>query len=79
MEVQPDVLLLDEVLSVGDHAFHEKSAQAIRGLMESERTVVLISHDMQTIRELCDRAVWVERGVTKATGTVDEVAALYLA
>lgn len=79
MEVQPDVLLLDEVLSVGDHAFHEKSAQAIRGLMESDRTVVLISHDMQTIRDLCDRAIWVERGSTKATGTVEEVSALYLA
>ena len=79
MEVQPDVLLLDEVLSVGDHAFHEKSAQAIRGLMDSDRTVVLISHDMQTIRDLCDRAVWVERGSTRATGSVEEVSALYLA
>ncbi len=79
MEVQPDVLLLDEILSVGDRNFHEKSSQAIRGLMESDRTVVLISHDMVTIRELCDRAVWIERGRTKAAGSVDEVAALYLA
>jgi lipopolysaccharide transport system ATP-binding protein len=79
MEVEPDVLLLDEVLSVGDHAFHEKSATAIRGLMDSDRTVVLISHDMQTIRDLCDRAVWIDRGVTRASGTVEEVAAQYLA
>ena len=78
MEVEPDVLLLDEVLSVGDHSFHEKSAQAIRGLMASDRTVVLISHDMNTIRTLCDRAVWVERGVTRAAGAVEEVAAQYL-
>src|SRR5215470_7283317 len=78
MEVQPDVLLLDEVLSVGDHAFQEKSAHAIRGLMESDRTVVLISHDMGIIRELCDRAVWIDHGCTKATGTVEEVASLYL-
>ncbi|OAI43297.1 hypothetical protein AYO41_02130 [Verrucomicrobia bacterium SCGC AG-212-E04] len=79
MEVHPDVLLLDEVLSVGDHAFAEKSALAIRGLMDSDRTVVLISHDMNTISALCDRAVWVDRGVTKAAGTVAEVSALYLA
>jgi len=63
---------------VGDHSFHEKSAQAIRGLMASDRTVVLISHDMNTIRTLCDRAVWVERGVTRAAGAVEEVAAQYL-
>ena len=79
MEVQPDVLLLDEVLSVGDYACHEKSSQAIRSLMESDRTVVLISHDMVTIRDLCDRAIWIDRGRTKADGTVEEVAALYLA
>ncbi len=79
MEVQPDVLLLDEVLSVGDRGFHEKSSEAIRGLMESDRTVVLISHDMVRIRELCDRAIWIERGRTKVSGTVDEVAELYLA
>ena len=79
LEVQPDVLLLDEVLSVGDQSFNEKSALAIRGLMESDRTVVLISHDMHTIRELCDRAVWIDRGETRAEGTVEEVAAQYLA
>jgi len=79
LEVEPDVLLLDEVLSVGDHAFQEKSAEAIRGLMASERTVVLISHDMQVILVLCERAIWVDHGCTKAAGTVDEVAALYLA
>ncbi len=79
MEVHPDVLLLDEVLSVGDHSFQEKSAEAIRGLMASDRTVVLISHDMNIIAGLCDRAVWIDRGLTRATGTVAEVSAQYLA
>lgn len=79
MEVHPDVLLLDEVLSVGDHSFQEKSAEAIRGLMASNRTVVLISHEMNTISELCDRAVWIDRGATKMEGRVDEVSAQYLA
>ena len=79
MEVHPDVLLLDEVLSVGDHSFQEKSAEAIRGLMASDRTVVLISHDMNTIAGLCDRAVWIDRGLTRATGTVEDVSAQYLA
>ena len=79
MEVHPDVLLLDEVLSVGDHTFQEKSADAIRGLMASDRTVVLISHAMSTIVELCDRAVWIDRGSTRAEGTVEEVSAQYLA
>ncbi len=79
MEVHPDVLLLDEVLSVGDHSFQEKSADAIRGLMVSDRTVVLISHDMTTIAALCDRAVWIDRGSTRAEGTVEEVSAQYLA
>lgn len=74
MQADPDVLLIDEVLAVGDVNFKEKSASAIKARMDEGRTVVLITHDLESVRKLCSRAVWVDHGVTRLTGTVEEVA-----
>ena len=72
-----DVLLIDEVLGVGDKDFWGKSSRAIKELIKSKRTVVLASHNLLTIRELCDRVVWIENGETRAAAATAEVLELY--
>jgi lipopolysaccharide transport system ATP-binding protein len=76
-QADPDILLVDEVLGVGDAEFREKSASAMRQKIRSNRTVVLVSHDPRTIRNLCDRAVWIEKGCTRLEGDPDSVLAAY--
>ncbi|MFQ3671288.1 MAG: ABC transporter ATP-binding protein [Verrucomicrobiia bacterium] len=77
MEVNPDILLLDEVMGVGDINFAEKSAAALREKIQSDMTVALISHDPRTILNLCTRATWIHQGKTQAHGTVEQIATLY--
>lgn len=76
-QVDPDLLLFDEALGVGDAEFREKSACAMRQKIRSNRTVVLVSHNSQTIRNLCDRAVWIDKGSTRLVGDPDTVLAAY--
>ncbi|MFZ5807318.1 MAG: ABC transporter ATP-binding protein [Verrucomicrobiota bacterium] len=77
MEVDPDVLLLDEVMGVGDMRFAEKSSKIILEKIKSNMTVVLISHDPSTIRNLCTRATWIDHGITQCEGSTEEVTARY--
>lgn len=77
LQCQPDVLLIDEVLGVGDAGFRTKATQALHSLIRSEKTVVLVSHTAGTIRKLCNRAVWIDGGVVKAVGTAEDVVAEY--
>lgn len=67
-QLDPDILLLDEVLGVGDAEFKAKSSQIMREKIRSEKTIVLVSHSPGTIRQLCDRVVWIDNGVTQAEG-----------
>jgi len=76
--LDPDVILLDEVLGVGDEAFKIKSTAAMKEKIRSEKTVVLVSHNVPLIREICDRLVWIENGKTQAQGDVKEVLDAYL-
>lgn len=76
-QLNPDVLLIDEVLGVGDAAFKEKSGQMMREKIRSEKTIVLVSHSPGTIRQLCDRAVWIDNGTTRAEGNTVEVLERY--
>ncbi len=78
MEVNPDVLLLDEVMGVGDAHFIEKSTQALSDKIHSGLTVAFITHDPEAVRKLCTRAVWIDKGATRLMGTPDEVLAAYL-
>jgi lipopolysaccharide transport system ATP-binding protein len=73
-----DILLIDEVLGVGDVEFRKKSTAALREKIKSDKTVVLVSHTPQTVKELCDRAVWIDGGVTRVEGSRDEVLQQYL-
>ena len=77
IQVEPDVLLIDEVLSVGDAEFQEKSGAALRARMGEGHTVVLVSHDEAQIAERCDRVLWIEHGRSVAEGPRDEVFAAY--
>jgi len=77
IQVEPDVLLIDEVLSVGDAEFQLKSGQAMHARMREGHTVVLVSHDEQQIAALCDRVLWVEHGRSVLEGDRDVVFAAY--
>ena len=74
----PDVLLIDEVLGVGDAQFRVKSAAAMRSKIRSNKTVVLVSHNLETIEEMCERVVWIENGTTRAIGTTADVLRAYM-
>lgn len=62
IHADPDILLIDEVLGVGDQTFREKSHAAMRAKIRQGKTVILVSHSMEAIRELCQRVLWIERG-----------------
>lgn len=72
-----DVLLVDEVLSVGDADFQAKSKARMHDLINSGAAVVLVSHDMSAVRELATRAIWLENGHVKMIGNPEEVVAAY--
>ena len=78
MQASPDLLLIDEVLGVGDSIFKEKSGRVLRKLIQSNKSVILVSHQMETIRTMCDSAVWIDSHVTRRFGPTEEVVADYL-
>ncbi len=77
INLDPDVLLIDEVFAVGDVDFKEKSAAVMREKLRSDKTIVLVSHNPVMIRNLCNRAVWIEGGVTRAEGDTTVVLEKY--
>jgi len=76
-QADPDVILIDEVLGVGDAAFREKSAAAMRAKIATDKTVVVVTHSVETVEDLCDRVIWIDHGVTRAVGGTQEVLAEY--
>lgn len=73
LHADPDVLLIDEVLGVGDGHFRLKSTRVMKDRIRSNKTVVLVSHNADTLRELCDRVAWIEDGSCVAIGAPDTV------
>jgi teichoic acid transport system ATP-binding protein len=71
--VSPRVLLIDEALSVGDKQFREKSSARITALLRDAGTLILVSHSLPEIRNHCSRVVWLEQGVIKMDGPIDDV------
>ena len=69
----PDVLLIDETLAAGDAKFKEKAAAAMQEKLSSNKTIVLVSHGIGTIKRFCNRVVWIDEGRVRACGDVDEV------
>lgn len=74
----PDVLLVDEVLGVGDASFAIKSTEAMFEKMRSNKTVVFVSHNTSLIKQLCTRVVWIENGKTMAEGLTEQVLPKYI-
>ncbi len=77
---EPDVLIVDETLSVGDVFFQEKCEKRIQSFIESGKvTVLFVSHSMEQVERICDRAVWIEKGQQRMDGPVKEVCEAYRA
>lgn len=76
-DVRPDVLVVDEVLSVGDTAFQEKSKKRILELIDSGAAVLFVSHQLDTIKEMADRVLWLDHGRTRMVGDPDEAVDAY--
>src|SRR5436305_14144561 len=68
----PDIVLVDEVLSVGDAAFRRRAIDSLRRFIEAGQTVLFISHDMWNVRRLCDHILWMDRGGVRAFGAAAE-------
>ena len=77
-DITPDLLLIDEVLSVGDADFREKSASRTVELMNGGCAVLLVSHDLDAVRRMSTRAIYLEQGVQKVSGPPEEVIEMYL-
>jgi lipopolysaccharide transport system ATP-binding protein len=77
VHVEPDVLLVDEVLSVGEMSFRRKCLDRIAGFRAQGRTILLASHEMPVLREICDDALWLQAGRVARYGPVNEVADQY--
>jgi len=79
VQVDPDVLLVDEVMAVGDEAFQEKCYHKIAEFQKAGKTIIFVSHDLQAVRKVASRAVWLSAGRVQADGAVDRAIDAYLA
>lgn len=75
--VNPEILILDEVLSVGDVRFRRKSMRKIKSMMENETTVLFVSHSIQQVKRICNKAMILQNGKMIALGEIDEIAEIY--
>ncbi len=78
INVQPDVLLIDEVLAVGDHNFQNKCLDKIKEFKGRGVPVIFVSHDLEAVAKLCARAIWLDEGLVASRGQVDSVIKAYL-
>lgn len=76
-EIRADVLIVDEVLAVGDFRFQEKCKKRMAELMSGGTTLLFVSHSTQQVRQLCKKAVWIKKGTIQMIGDVDEICSCY--
>ena len=79
VHVEPDVLIVDEILAVGDQSFQEKCLKRIYSMKEQGTTILIVSHNARTVRDICTDLVWLEQGQMRASGSVNEVLPQYVA
>lgn len=77
--IEPEILLVDEVLSVGDMAFQEKARLRMREMIAKAKLIVVVSHDLVNLAQVCDRAVWMDHGRVRQVGPTSEIIAAYTA
>lgn len=75
--VNPEILIVDEILAVGDEAFQEKSRARMMELMSGGTTVLVVSHNLKQIREMCNKVVWLDHGEIRAIGETQEICDIY--
>ena len=75
--IKPDILIVDEILSVGDAPFQEKCERRIAELMSGGTTVIIVSHSIEQIERLCSRVLWIDKGKQMMLGNTAEVCAEY--
>ncbi len=75
--IKPDILIVDEILSVGDFLFQKKCEDRIRSMMEGGTTVIIVSHSLEQIKRLCKHVLWLERGKMKMLGDTETVCNAY--
>ena len=78
MHIDPEIVLLDEVLAVGDASFQRKSRKAMQDLLDRAGTILFVSHSMANVTEFCDRAAWLDGGRVRSVGPAEEVVDAYL-
>jgi len=76
--VKPDILIVDEVLAVGDYKFQQKCTKRMRELLDGGTTLLFVSHNIDQVRNLCDHAIWIDHGEAKMIGEVNEVCDAYM-
>ncbi len=77
VNINPDILIIDEALSVGDPSFTQKCLDKMNSFRKSDKTIFFVSHSLPQVREFCNKVLWLEYGVRKAFGPVEEVLPLY--
>lgn len=76
--VKPEILIVDEVLSVGDYAFQQKCEKRMHELLGNGTTLLYVSHSIDSVKDICDHALWIDHGAEKAQGNVELVADKYM-
>ena len=76
--VAPDILICDEILAVGDYLFQQKYMERMNRMLSGGTTLLFVSHTIDTVRKLCDHAIWLDHGVAKMAGEVNEVCDAYM-
>lgn len=77
-QIDPDILILDEILGVGDQQFKKKSSEKMKEMINSGKTIILVSHSIGQIKTLTDRVIWLEKGRIKKIGDTNTICDLYL-
>ena len=77
--VRPDILIVDEILAVGDYSFQQKCLKRMDEMMGGGTTLLFVSHSIDQVRKLCDHAVWINKGQIMQVGEVNEVCDAYMA
>ena len=75
--IQPDILIVDETLSVGDYKFQEKCEKRIQNMIENGVTIIIVSHSIEMIKRLCTKVVWLEEGNIRAIGKTKDICSIY--
>ena len=76
--MKPDILIVDEVLSVGDISFQKKCEKRMNEMLKDGVTLLYVSHSIESVKELCDHVLWIEHGEVQMAGNTDEICNQYI-